>query len=262
MSESDQKLSPIIIVKKKSHHQERAHSTAWKIALADFMTTMMILFFVMWIINIVPHEKKKELVSFFEGKNEMQVSGGLGMLPEKSTPAKDESYQAKIYFVLEKELKKIDPTMMIHLSRGRLEINLRSNLLFDVGKFNIKPAFSIIISKIAELIKNQNLYLDIYGYTDNTPILGGSNLILSVRRSKAAAEAFSKMGVKENRIGIHGEGERFPVSDNKTEVGRSLNRRIVLYISPMKSGLNPKDMTRVINNLDNVSKSNELENKS
>src|SRR5579863_10087706 len=44
------KTRPIIIVKKKSGH-EGHHGGAWKVAYADFVTAMMALFIVLWLLN-------------------------------------------------------------------------------------------------------------------------------------------------------------------------------------------------------------------
>src|SRR5579863_5848386 len=46
----DEKLAPIIIIRKKAHHAGR-HGGAWKVAYADFVTAMMALFIVLWMMN-------------------------------------------------------------------------------------------------------------------------------------------------------------------------------------------------------------------
>ncbi len=42
---------PIIIIKKKAHHAAH-HGGAWKVAYADFVTAMMALFIVLWLVNM------------------------------------------------------------------------------------------------------------------------------------------------------------------------------------------------------------------
>ena len=44
------KTRPIIIVKKKGGHGGH-HGGAWKVAYADFVTAMMALFIVLWLLN-------------------------------------------------------------------------------------------------------------------------------------------------------------------------------------------------------------------
>lgn len=229
-----QEIQPIIIVRKKRHDAQHAHSSAWKIALADFMTTMMIVFFVMWIVNLMPPQKKLQLVSFFQGKKIDEVMDSNGVLPQKAPDTGKLSENMQIYYALEPALKKIDSSLKIYLSRGRLEINLNSNVLFQSGKSDISPTFKKIIDEIYTVVANKDVYVDVYGYADNQPIAGGTNLILSSTRAQNAAKAFIQLGLPDTRMGVHGEGDRFPVAENSTEQGRSLNRRIVIYISPIK----------------------------
>lgn len=56
---------PIIIVRRKSGGGDGHHGGAWKIAFADFMTAMMALFLVLWLINAANEETKKAVASYF-----------------------------------------------------------------------------------------------------------------------------------------------------------------------------------------------------
>ncbi len=55
----------IIIVRRASEHDEGHHGGAWKIAFADFMTAMMALFLVLWLINAANEETKQSVASYF-----------------------------------------------------------------------------------------------------------------------------------------------------------------------------------------------------
>lgn len=55
----------IIIVKRHGDHEDGHHGGAWKIALADFMTAMMALFLVMWLINSTSKEQKQSIAQYF-----------------------------------------------------------------------------------------------------------------------------------------------------------------------------------------------------
>lgn len=73
---------PPIIIKKKKKGSHDAHSSAWKIALADFMTTLMCFFLVMWLTTIMNTDTSKETSKFFAGAgidpSETGVGGLLG----------------------------------------------------------------------------------------------------------------------------------------------------------------------------------------
>ncbi len=55
----------IIVIKRGGESEEGHHGGAWKIAFADFMTAMMALFLVLWLINAANEETKKSVASYF-----------------------------------------------------------------------------------------------------------------------------------------------------------------------------------------------------
>jgi chemotaxis protein MotB len=66
MASSQEKKKAPIIVKKIKKGGGGAHGGSWKVAYADFVTAMMAFFLLMWLINSVPQEKKKEISSYFQ----------------------------------------------------------------------------------------------------------------------------------------------------------------------------------------------------
>ena len=63
---SDNRHPPeIIIIKRGNEEEEAHHGGAWKIAFADFMTAMMALFLVLWLINAANEETKRAVASYF-----------------------------------------------------------------------------------------------------------------------------------------------------------------------------------------------------
>lgn len=234
MSINEIEKPPIIVKYKKKGIEHKAHSTAWKIALADFMTTLMILFFVLWVVNITPADKKRALVSFFQGKydpSSLVSAGG-------DTANKISESTERLYISLSTELSDIKHNIKINLSKGRVELNLQSNVLFASGMSNVTDQFKPLLVKLVKVLKGKNIFIDIYGYTDNQPLRKGheaeNNLNLSMMRAQSVADEIIKMGIPIEDIGVHGEGARFPVATNATEAGRAKNRRIVIYMSPKR----------------------------
>jgi chemotaxis protein MotB len=96
----------IIIIKRSGEGEHGHHGGAWKIAFADFMTAMMALFLVLWLINAADQETKKAVASYFnpvklverdrsekglhdiEGVQDEKADNPNGQFPE-STPAED-----------------------------------------------------------------------------------------------------------------------------------------------------------------------------
>ncbi len=76
-----------IIIKRVKKVAGGAHGGSWKVAYADFVTAMMAFFLLMWLLNMVPNEKKEELAAYFNDFSMFQnpgpsavplTSGGLG----------------------------------------------------------------------------------------------------------------------------------------------------------------------------------------
>lgn len=100
------------------------------------------------------------------------------------------------------------------------------DILFDTGKSTIKSESQDIIDQIYDLLKtNPALRVSIEGHTDNigTP---ESNKSLSEARSKAVVDALAAKGINKSRLVAKGWGQEKPVADNRTEEGRTRNRRV------------------------------------
>ncbi len=76
-----------IIIKRVKKVAAGAHGGSWKVAYADLVTAMMAFFLLMWLLNMVPQEKKEELAAYFNDFSifqnpgpsaQMLDSGGLG----------------------------------------------------------------------------------------------------------------------------------------------------------------------------------------
>ncbi|MFZ2102080.1 MAG: MotB family protein [Oricola sp.] len=97
-------VQEIIIIKRNSEGDHGHHGGAWKIAFADFMTAMMALFLVLWLINAADQETKKSVASYFnpvklvdrersvkgvhdiEGVQDEETPTPNGKFPEATTP--------------------------------------------------------------------------------------------------------------------------------------------------------------------------------
>lgn len=76
---------------------------------------------------------------------------------------------------------------------------------------------------------NSDMKLSLIGYSDN---LGEfeSNQKLSVERAEALEEVLISRGIEKGKLRISGRGETEPISDNDTERGRAINRRVSIRL--------------------------------
>ncbi len=76
----------IIIVKRRSAHEDEHHGGAWKIAFADFMTAMMAFFLVLWIISATDKNTKTLIARYFNPvkvEEPAKAQKGIHGAPEK-----------------------------------------------------------------------------------------------------------------------------------------------------------------------------------
>ena len=87
-------LQPIIIKKKVSHGEH--HGGAWKVAYADFVTAMMALFIVLWLMNSSENVKKSVAGYFRDPSGKSAENGsGQGGVGENISVGKDDMGKLK-----------------------------------------------------------------------------------------------------------------------------------------------------------------------
>jgi outer membrane protein OmpA-like peptidoglycan-associated protein len=114
-------------------------------------------------------------------------------------------------------------------ARG-LIVNM-SDVLFDTGKYTLKPGAREKLAKISGIIvAHPGLRIEVDGHTDN---VGGDefNQRLSEQRANAVREYLISAGVSSDGVTAMGFGKTRPVTDNDNAAGRQQNRRVELVVS-------------------------------
>jgi outer membrane protein OmpA-like peptidoglycan-associated protein len=120
-------------------------------------------------------------------------------------------------------------------ARG-LIVNM-SDVLFDTGKYTLKPEAQVMLAKVSGiLLAYPGLKLQVEGYTDN---VGGEayNQKLSEERAQAVGDFLESQGVQQANLTAAGFGMADPVADNSTAAGRAENRRVELVVSGSAIGV-------------------------
>ncbi|MFZ2989952.1 OmpA family protein [Ideonella sp.] len=117
---------------------------------------------------------------------------------------------------------------------NQLQVNVPSDISFDVGRATIKPELRPVLDHFAAGLDG-TMQVRIVGHTDST----GSDAInnpLSVDRAESVKSYLADRGVKSGRITTDGRGSRQPVADNGSEAGRARNRRVEIFLSEPQTG--------------------------
>jgi len=223
MKGTDQQ-APIII--KKGKHGHGHHGGAWKVAYADFVTAMMALFIVLWVLG---QDQKvvesvagyfKDPIGFTEKLRAISV-GNSESLPIKidSIVIKEQLREMEIQRLekmgeaLKQELKqnpefqKLADQINIEIVNEGLRIELTESnerVFFEVGTANLKPEATRIIQQIAINLQNIPNKVIIEGHTDSRQYIHGakgySNFELSSERANATRRTLVNSGLEPKKI--------------------------------------------------------------
>jgi chemotaxis protein MotB len=131
--------------------------------------------------------------------------------------------------------------LKVTIRNGRMLIVLPTDVLFDSGRTDLKPAGKSAVTQVAKALATigDRRFL-VSGHTDNVPIKTSrfpSNWELSTARAVEVARLLVAGGMKPEVIGAAGYAEFDPVAQNDTPMNKALNRRIEIILEPNLSDL-------------------------
>lgn len=141
---------------------------------------------------------------------------------------------------LDKQQKELDKIAETKRTEQGLITKLKSDILFDTGKADLKPAAKTNISQLAAIMKKypENV-LTIKGYTDITGAAKVNNP-LSAKRAEAVRAALIGDGIPAGTVTALGMGAENPVDPGTTKEALAKNRRVEIEITVDESKI-PKD---------------------
>ena len=243
---------PIIIkkvVKKGGGH----HGGAWKVAYADFTTSMMAFFMLLWLLNVTPQEKLGGISNYF--KNPQPIIGKGKVIPGEDGKLKiiddtppsasdtDSNFQTledKLRQAVEDAVAQsgqqdlAEQVLIETLPEGvRIQMIDKDNRpMFPSGSAALEPYAESILQSVGHVIKDMPYKIAIAGHTDATPLHranGYSNWELSSDRANAARKTLEAEGVAFQRFSkVIGYASTVPLKlDNPYDPS---NRRIAILI--------------------------------
>ena len=202
--------APIIVIKKKGGHGGH-HGGAWKVAYADFVTAMMALFIVLWLLSN-SKQVQEAVGGYFRNPtgNSKKVGSDMQGAGESFSVSKDNMAQLKEE--LQKTMRQVPnfDNLKNHIDMTITSEGLRIELLesatstfFDSGRPEPnKDGQDILIALSKELGTLPNK-IAVEGHTDSKPYSGKSNYSnweLSVDRANAARRLMQENGIRDDQI--------------------------------------------------------------
>lgn len=233
------KTQPIIIKRKGGHAGH--HGGAWKVAYADFVTAMMSLFIVLWLMG--SSEKVKKAVSgyFNDPKGTGALLGttmsGTGVTIAQASTDQLQQLKDKLEEEIKarKELEKLSKQIDISITPEGLRIELiegKDGTFYELGSAKLSDSGQVLLSLLAKELKTLPNSLLIEGHTDSTPYSsdsGYSNWDLSADRANSARRLLQQDGVRVNQVTqVRGYADQMPrVKNNPADPS---NRRISILV--------------------------------
>lgn len=256
-----------IVIKRKKAARHAHHGGAWKIAYADFMTALMALFLVLWILSTASKSELEGIAEYFRtplqialvsgdkntasssaipggGPDPSHVDGERRMITERlETRPSDEqrrlvNLEQRIQSVIESRpnLRDLRSQMHMDLTPEGLRVQLvdsERRPMFELGSDRVAPYMRDILRAIAPVLNELPNRISLSGHTDSVPYMNGekgySNWELSSDRANASRRELVAGGLDADKLlRVAGMGARIPV--DQADASDAANRRISIVV--------------------------------
>lgn len=119
-----------------------------------------------------------------------------------------------------------------------LEVEINTSFLFASGSATVAPDAVPAIQRLAVLLKDAGVRLQVEGHTDSVPISTAqfpSNWELSAGRAASVVHLLAGYGIDPATMAAVGYGEYRPVASNESPEGRRQNRRVLIIVMSGKN---------------------------
>jgi len=247
------KAQPIIVIKKKGGHGGH-HGGAWKVAYADFVTAMMSLFIVLWLMGSSEKVKKAVAGYFNDPKGTANLLGTTMTSDGMAVTVKDDEKMKKLKEKLEaeikskKELEKLSKQIEITITAEGLRIELiedKNGTFYPSGSAHLSDTGQVLLNLLGAELKTLPNELLIEGHTDATKYSTDdnySNWELSADRANSTRRLLQEDGVRSDQVTqVRGYADQMlRVKSNPYDPS---NRRISILVKNEADGTAPPNIS-------------------
>jgi chemotaxis protein MotB len=250
-----EKTAPIIVIKKNAGHGGR-HGGAWKVAYADFVTALMALFIVLWLMT-QSDQVKRAVAGYFNDPRGTTSLLGSAMPGNGPVMAVNEANRRRLALLKEKLEKEIQSKKELQALVKQIEITItpeglriefiegKNGTFYESGSARLSESGQELVVLLASELKTLPNDLLIEGHTDATPYSTDAdygNWELSADRANAARRLLQQNGVRANQVTqVRGYADQLlRVIDNPYDPS---NRRITILVRNGPSGAAPPSVS-------------------
>jgi len=218
----DPEQPPFIVRKPRSRRPKHPHG-AWKVAYADFVTSMMALFIVLWAAEQSP-VVRSSIATYFrnpsalpagrEQSGLLPTGSGVVSLPAAGATSDDDdaalteaAMRIRTALEADPDLRSLKDQVRIEMTPEGLRIQLverDDSLFFEIGSAQVKPALTRLLGVVAQVVRVLPNDIAVEGHTDvrqySRQGRGYSNWELSADRANSARRVMEDGGLRERQI--------------------------------------------------------------
>ena len=222
---------PRVVVRWKKRGHAAHHGGAWKVAYADFVTAMMALFIVLWLLTQADMRLRQQIAQYFRSPgvlsggsmitsdvNEAKsreprvVSKDIIIVQGKGEQERLEGEANEIRAAVARaaqenpEIAKLKDQVIVQVTDAGLVIEVVDkgrNMLFDVSSAALKPGLVALLRNIAGVLAQLPNKIHVGGHTDSRPFPAGSRMTnweLSFQRADAARRVLEASGLRPGQV--------------------------------------------------------------
>jgi chemotaxis protein MotB len=243
----------VIFIKKKAKGHGH-HGGAWKVAYADFVTAMMALFMVLWLLSQTDQTTRQKLSEYFRtglfSGAPSVLNGGAGVQDRaffdvvgRSSMQPESAAFERIALAVRAQMQRLvdeNPALRdaaqnvkVAVTEDGLLITILdggNDLLFDLSSSELKPRLVVLLERLAPILGRLENQIQVHGHTDARPFPKGSNRSnwqLSFERADSARAVLERAGLRKGQIsGVFAHGDSS--LSNPKEPFAPENRRLAI----------------------------------
>ncbi|MCI4646282.1 MAG: OmpA family protein [Hyphomonadaceae bacterium] len=199
----------------------------WKLAYADFLTALVALFLVLWLVSDAQSEGRADIAGYFRGEAQAQTALAA-TTPEKAATDLASALRNT------RRLTGLSTHLNILPVGDRVRIDLMDRLsqpLFENNGAELTESGREAVATLSAILQDGDWPVEIEGHTDAFPTLGArtDNWTLSSQRAHAARRALVASGLAEDRVrAVTGLADTHPLRPEEPHL--AANRRVTLIL--------------------------------
>ncbi|PRF40489.1 motility protein B [Burkholderia multivorans] len=203
---------------------EGTQSGRWLISYADLITTLMVLFLALYVLQLAKFNALEA-----RERTRARLDDAAARTAEPQAPARVPAWVAQL-----DALKAGGRISLVKAPHG-IEIGIDAGILFHVGDAHLLPDALPVLERIAQALgPHASGDILVEGHTDSVPIANAkyeSNWELSSARAGAVVRYLAERGIAPHRLAAVGRADTQPLVAGDDASSRARNRRVTIFVA-------------------------------